>query len=85
MLQDAISKMDPTVSNHIPKPTWSGNVSPPPPPALLTTLLLAVSLLASQKSQGGFVTLWLAHKTARLHAPCCLTFIEQLLCAQHLD
>ena len=85
MLQDAISKMDPTVSNHTPKPTWSGNVSPPPPPALLTTLLLAVSLLASQKSQGGFVTECLAPKTAWPHAPCCLTFIEQLLCAQHLD
>lgn len=28
MLQDAISKMDPTVSNHTPKPTWSGSVFP---------------------------------------------------------
>lgn len=29
MLQDAISKMDPTVSNHTPKPTGTGSVSPP--------------------------------------------------------
>lgn len=54
MLQDAISKMDPTVSNHTPKPTWSGSVSPPPPPALLTTLLLALPLLGFSKEPGRF-------------------------------
>lgn len=53
MLQDAISKMDPTVSNHTPKPTGTGSVSPPPP-APLTTLLLAVPLLGFSKEPGRF-------------------------------